>query len=78
MRTTRNLARRSSALVLAGALAFAGAACEGDNGGTDTDVEVTEEETTEDTGATEDTGSTETDMGSTETEMGATTEESTE
>lgn len=40
MRTTKNFARRSSALVLAGALAFAGAACSDDE---PTDVDVTEE-----------------------------------
>ena len=76
----RTFARRSSALAVAGILAFAGAACGDDAEDTGTDVEVTEpaeddttveEETTTEMETPEDTEMTESeDMGSeTDTEM---------
>ena len=79
MRST--FARRSSAVLLAGALAFAGAACGDDEPETEVDVtepaegETTvEEETTTEEDMTSTETSTEEDMTSTETE----TEEATE
>lgn len=78
----RTFARRSSAIAVAGILAFAGAACGDDAEDTGADVDVTEpaeddttveEETTTEVETTEDTEMTESeDMGSemeTDTEM---------